>query len=122
VAKISATQLEILQGMREKTTLHSHVVKGNASPLYPTRSAWRQNYETSINPGMKSILLSTLDALLREGMIEESDRYRSGTPVQGTYAWEVWTVNYRLTDKGRKIAMEASSTLARLIRTGGQVT
>lgn len=122
MAKISATQLAILQGMREKTTLHAHVVKGNVPPLYPTRSAWIQKVETYSNHGMKSILLSTLDALLRERLIEESDRYRSGTPVQGNYAWEVWTVNYRLTDTGREITMEASSTLARLARTGEQAT
>jgi hypothetical protein len=102
--KVSPAQVALLRGMQNHQTLHAYGVQGNAPPLWPTRSAWVQDYTRyAVNPGMRSILPSTLDALLWLGLVEEEHRYKASTHTMEGFTWDNWTINYRLIEQGKAV-------------------
>jgi hypothetical protein len=100
--KISDAQRAVLQAMAENWSLHSeYEIEQGETRLGNSPSLWPEHF--SFHSRYKSVLPSTLQALLRLSLVEEERRYMSGNPMQGDRQWERWTIVYRLSEKGKEV-------------------
>ncbi|SRR6266568_964058 len=100
--KISDAQRSVLQAMAENWSLHSeYEVEKGETRLGNSPSLWPEHF--FLHSRYKSVLPSTLQALLRLSLVEEERRYMSGNSVQGDRQWERWTIVYRLSEKGKDL-------------------
>lgn len=101
--KITSAQRGVLHYMSKGWSLNSgyKVEQGEVCPGFTSPALWPAYFGTYSR--YRVVLTTTLNALLRLGMIEEERRYKSSDSMQGDRQWETWTIVYKLTNKGTAV-------------------
>jgi hypothetical protein len=83
---------------------------------FPSAHTYNPNGSSGSNYGWKTVLYSTVQALLRAGCIEEERRWIAGEAIQGNRQWQRWNIRYRLKENLKEVRNVTSSSNQATIR------